>query len=120
MTALGLPPVVRPAAVERFFAEALAVAGRAAAAHGRIGRRYRLGPGAFRLVAAGAEAAAIFEATFSHIRLPDAGEAELEIHAWSEEAGPLPPAPWPALQAPGFQPMTSSVPFATAAPRSST
>ncbi|WP_374440076.1 hypothetical protein [Stella sp.] len=96
MTAVGLPPAGTRAALERFFADALAVAERATQTQGRIARRYRLGRDAFRLVAAGAEAAAVFAATFSHIRLADAGEAGLEIHAWSEDAGPLPPAPWPA------------------------
>ncbi len=96
MTAAAASSPVPRAALERFFADAFAVADRAGAARGRVARRYRLGPGAFRLVAAGVDAAAALDAAFAHVRLPDAGDAGLEIHAWNEADGALPPAPWPA------------------------
>lgn len=92
----GQPADVPLVALERFFADALAAAETARVVAGRIDHRYRLGPGAFRLVCAGDAVASAIEPTLAHIRLPDSGPAEMTIHAWSEADAPLPPAPWPA------------------------
>lgn len=96
MTAAGGPADVSPAALERFFAAALATAEEAHRMAGRAEGRYRLGPGSFRLVCAGAAVMGEIDPTLSHIRMPDPGDAGLVIHAWSEATLPLPPAPWPA------------------------
>ncbi|BBK34675.1 hypothetical protein EDC65_2835 [Stella humosa] len=92
MTAAGS---LRPA-LQGFFADSVAVFEAAARARGLVARRYRLGNGAFRILSAGAAAAATLDAALAHIRLPDDGPSDLDIQAWDEADGALPPAPWPA------------------------
>ena len=86
------------ARLDRFFDSLLAAHGAAAARLGAISRRYRFGPGAFRLVATGGALADGLGATFAHLRLADDGPAELEIRCWDPPASgvTVPPPPWQA------------------------